>query len=183
MPSGGADSGRITILRMTITAALEQEVVEKVPKGALINGNWIETGKTLDVIDPSTGEPLCQITDAGEAEALAALDAAANVQAEWAATPPRERSEILRAVYESMVSRLDELALLMTLEMGKPISESKAEVAYAADFLRWFSEEAVRIAGRYSRRLAPASSSRLGTSRPRWPRARSGLRLPPAAPS
>ena len=96
------------------------------------------------------GQPLCAITDAGEPEAMAALDAASNAQASWAATPPRERSEILRAVYESMTSRLDELALLMTLEMGKPISESKAEVAYAADFLRWFSEEAVRINGRYS---------------------------------
>jgi succinate-semialdehyde dehydrogenase/glutarate-semialdehyde dehydrogenase len=146
---------------MTITAAAEQAIVDSVPKGALINGNWVETGKTLDVIDPSTGEPLCQIADAGEAEALAALDAASNVQAEWAATPPRERSEILRAVYESMTSRLDGLALLMTLEMGKPLSESKAEVAYAADFLRWFSEEAVRINGRYA--TAPNGQGRLLT--------------------
>lgn len=134
---------------MTITAALEKEVVEKVPKGALINGNWIETGKTLEVIDPSTGEPLCEIADAGEAEALAALDAAAGAQEAWAATAPRDRGEILRAVYESMMERQDELALLMTLEMGKPLSESKAEIAYAADFFRWFSEEAVRIVGRY----------------------------------
>lgn len=135
---------------MTITAELEKEVVAKVPKGALINGNWVETGKTLDVIDPSTGEPLCAITDAGEAEALAALDAAANAQESWAATAPRDRGEILRSVYESMVERQDELALLMTLEMGKPLSESRAEILYAADFFRWFSEEAVRIAGRYS---------------------------------
>lgn len=135
---------------MTITAALEKEVVEKVPKGALINGNWVETGKTLEVIDPSTGEALCEITDAGEAEALAALDAAAGAQDAWAATAPRDRGEILRAVYESMVERQDELALLMTLEMGKPLSESRAEILYAADFFRWFSEEAVRIAGRYS---------------------------------
>ncbi|MBJ7458841.1 MAG: aldehyde dehydrogenase family protein, partial [Thermoleophilaceae bacterium] len=146
---------------MSITAASEQAVVDSVPKGALINGSWIETGRTLDVIDPSTGEALCAITDAGEPEALAALDAASNAQASWAATPPRERSEILRAVYESMTSRLDELALLMTLEMGKPLSESKAEVAYAADFLRWFSEEAVRINGRYS--VAPNGQGRLLT--------------------
>jgi succinate-semialdehyde dehydrogenase/glutarate-semialdehyde dehydrogenase len=129
---------------------MEQAVVDRVPKGALINGNWIETGKTLPVIDPSTGETLCEITDAGEAEALAALDAAVDSAADWAATAPRDRGEILRSVYEMMTERCDELALLMTLEMGKPISESKAEIAYAADFFRWFSEEAVRISGRYS---------------------------------
>lgn len=133
-----------------MTAALEQEVIAKVPKGALIAGEWVETGRTIEVIDPSTGEALCEITDAGETESLAALDAAANAQAEWAKTAPRDRGEILRAVYEQMTERLDELALLMTLEMGKPIGESKAEVAYAADFFRWFSEEAVRINGRYS---------------------------------
>lgn len=132
-----------------MSVALEQEVVAKVPKGALIAGEWVETGRTIEVIDPSTGEALCEITDAGETEALAALDAASNAQAEWAATAPRDRGEILRAVYEQMTERLDELALLMTLEMGKPIGESKAEVAYAADFFRWFSEEAVRINGRY----------------------------------
>ena len=77
-------------------------MVAKVPKGALIDGEWVETGRTIDVIDPSTGEPLCQITDAGETEALAALDAAANAQAEWAKTAPRDRGEILRAVYEQM---------------------------------------------------------------------------------
>lgn len=133
-----------------MSAALEQEVVAKVPKGALIAGEWVETGRTIEVIDPSTGEALCEITDAGETESLAALDAAANAQADWAKTAPRDRGEILRAVYEQMTERLDELALLMTLEMGKPIGESKAEVAYAADFFRWFSEEAVRINGRYS---------------------------------
>ncbi len=134
----------------TITPALEQEVVASVPKGALIGGEWVDTGKTLEVIDPSTGEALCEIADAGETEALAALDAAVAAKDEWAQTAPRDRGEILRAVYESMMQRVDELALLMTLEMGKPISESRAEIAYAADFFRWFSEESVRIAGRYS---------------------------------
>lgn len=128
----------------------EQEVIDRVPKGVLINGNWIETGKTLDVIDPSTGEPLCQIADGGEAEGLAALDAACDAAADWAATAPRDRGEILRSVYEYMTKNVDDLALLMTLEMGKPIGESKSEILYAADFFRWFSEEAVRISGRYS---------------------------------
>ncbi|MFY9488536.1 MAG: NAD-dependent succinate-semialdehyde dehydrogenase [Solirubrobacterales bacterium] len=133
-----------------MAVSTEREVVERVPKGALINGKWIETGKTLPVIDPSTGEALCEITDAGTPEALAALDAACAAQASWAATAPRDRGEILRSVYEVMTERADELALLMTLEMGKPLSESKAEIAYAADFFRWFSEEAVRIHGRYA---------------------------------
>jgi succinate-semialdehyde dehydrogenase/glutarate-semialdehyde dehydrogenase len=83
------------------------------------------------------------------------------VQDEWAAHPPRERGEILRRVFEAMTGRADELALLMTLEMGKPLAESKAEIAYAAEFLRWFSEEAVRIEGRFA--TAPNGVGRLIT--------------------
>ena len=82
-------------------------------------------------------------------DALAALGAAADKQGEWAASAPRERGEILRRAYEAIVERTDELALLMTLEMGKALAESRAEIAYAAEFFRWFSEEAVRIHGRY----------------------------------
>ena len=82
-------------------------------------------------------------------DALAALDGGAEAQAEWAASAPRERGEILRRAYEAIVAQADELALLMTLEMGKALAESRAEIAYAAEFMRWFSEEAVRIHGRY----------------------------------
>src|SRR5215218_3435424 len=119
-----------------MAVSTERDVIDRVPKGVLINGNWIGTGKTLPVEDPATGEVLCEIADGGTDEALAALDAAVAAQADWAATAPRDRGEILRAVYESMMERADELALLMTLEMGKPVSESKAEVIYAADFFR-----------------------------------------------
>ena len=146
---------------MTITAALEKEVVENVPKGALIDGSWVENGKTFEVIDPSTGEAICEVTDAGEVESMAALDAADAAKASWAQTAPRERSELLHRAYESMMDRVDELALLMTLEMGKPIAESRAEIAYAAEFFRWFSEEAVRISGRYS--TMPAGGGRILT--------------------
>ncbi|MBI4897013.1 MAG: NAD-dependent succinate-semialdehyde dehydrogenase [Actinobacteria bacterium] len=125
-------------------------VVERAPKGALVGGEWIQTGSTLAIEDPSTGEQLCEIADAGENEALAALDAAARAQEDWAATAPRERGEILRAVYERMSEDVDDLALLMTLEMGKPLAESRAEIMYSADFFRWFGEEAVRISGQYS---------------------------------
>ena len=90
-----------------------------------------------------------EVADGQPEDALAALEAASEKQAEWAAHPPRERGEILRGAYERMTERADELALIMTLEMGKALAESKAEILYAAEFLRWFSEEAVRIHGRY----------------------------------
>jgi succinate-semialdehyde dehydrogenase / glutarate-semialdehyde dehydrogenase len=101
------------------------------------------------VEDPSTGRPLAEVADATPEDALAALAAAADAQAAWAATAPRERGEILRRAHELLLARVDELALVMTLEMGKALAESKAEITYAAEFLRWFSEEAVRIHGRY----------------------------------
>jgi succinate-semialdehyde dehydrogenase/glutarate-semialdehyde dehydrogenase len=149
----------------TITPSQEQDVVARVPKGLLIGGAWRDAtgGRTLPVEDPSTTEPLCEVADATPADAMAALDAAVEAQAAWAAHPPRERGEILRRAYERIVERADELALLMTLEMGKPVAESKAEVLYAADFLRWFSEEAVRIEGRFA--TAPNGKGRMLTMR------------------
>src|SRR5665213_213769 len=129
----------------------EQAVLERVPKDLYIGGEWraASGGGTLSVEDPSTGETLVEVADGGVDDALAALSAAAAAQAEWGAHPPRERGEILRRSYEAIVDQTDELALLMTLEMGKSVAESKAEIAYAAEFFRWFSEEAVRIHGRY----------------------------------
>ncbi|MEV6410873.1 NAD-dependent succinate-semialdehyde dehydrogenase [Kribbella sp. NPDC051718] len=139
----------------------EQEVVEACPTELFIAGKWrpAEGGKTLAVEDPATGTTLCDISDASPADGLAALDAAVAAQADWAATAPRERGEILRRTYELMTERVDELALLMTLEMGKPVAESKGEIAYAAEFFRWFAEEAVRIEGGYQ--VAPNGKGRL----------------------
>src|SRR3954470_17955915 len=130
----------------------ERELVDAVPKQLLIAGEWRDAsrGGTLAVEDPSTGETLADVADATVDDALAALAAAADIQAEWAATAPRERGEILRGAYERLVERADDLAVLMTLEMGKPVAESKAEILYAADFLHWFSGEATRIDGRYA---------------------------------
>jgi succinate-semialdehyde dehydrogenase/glutarate-semialdehyde dehydrogenase len=149
----------------TISSSREQEVVAQVPKGLFVGGEWRDaTGDgTLPVEDPSTGEALCEVADATPEDAMAALDAAVAAQDAWAATPPRERGEILRRAYEQVVARADELALLMTLEMGKPVPESRAEVLYAADFLRWFSEEAVRIEGRWA--TAPNGGMRMLTMR------------------
>ena len=129
----------------------EQAVLERVPRRLYIGGEWREasTGGTLTVEDPATEEGLVEVADAKAEDALAALGAAADRQQEWAAWAPRERGEILRRAYEAIVERTGELALLMTLEMGKALAESRAEIAYAAEFLRWFSEEAVRIHGRY----------------------------------
>ena len=143
----------------------ERAVVEAAPNELFVGGEWraASGGATLAVEDPSTGEPLVEVADATPEDATAALDAAVAVQDEWAAHPPRERGEILRRAFETMTERADDLALLMTLEMGKPLAESKAEVTYAAEFLRWFSEEAVRIEGRYA--TAPNGVGRLITMR------------------
>lgn len=146
---------------MTISAADEQQAIAAVPTGALIGGEWVQTGKTIPVDDPSTGTTLTEVADCGSEQALQALSAAAGAQAAWARHPPRERGEILRRAYQMINERLDEMALVMTLEMGKPLSESRAEVAYAAEFLRWFSEEAVRVSGRYS--TAPTGDHRMLT--------------------
>jgi succinate-semialdehyde dehydrogenase/glutarate-semialdehyde dehydrogenase len=133
------------------TADAEAAVLASVPKQLYIGGVWRDaSGRgTLAVEDPATGEPLVEVADATPQDGLAALGAAADKQAEWAAHPPRERGEILRRAFEAIVEQTDELALLMTLEMGKSVEESRAEISYAAEFFRWFSEEAVRIHGRY----------------------------------
>ena len=146
----------------TISAPAEQRILDEVPKQLYVAGEWRDGEKgTLSVEDPSTGEALTEVADASEADAKAALDAAVAAGPEWAQHPPRERGEILRRAFEAIIARADELALLMTLEMGKPLKESKAEITYGAEFLRWFSEEAVRIEGRYG--TAPNGQGRLLT--------------------
>jgi len=139
----------------------ERAVVEAVPKQLLVGGRWVDAagGGTFGVEDPSTGATIAQVADGTPDDALGALAAAHDAQAEWGSHPPRERGEILRRAYEAMVERADDLALLMTLEMGKPVAESKAEVTYAAEFFRWFAEQAVRIDGRFA--VAPNGQGRL----------------------
>jgi succinate-semialdehyde dehydrogenase / glutarate-semialdehyde dehydrogenase len=149
---------------MTTTATPnESAVLDSVPKQLYIGGEWIDPadGGTLPVQDPATGETIAEVADAQPDDGLRALDAAVVAQAEWAAHPPRERGEILRRAFTAMTERADDLGLLMTLEMGKSLAESKAEIAYASEFLRWFAEEALRIEGRYS--VAPNGAGRLLT--------------------
>ncbi len=148
---------------MATTTQDEKRVIDAAPHQLFIGGEWRDgsTKQTLGIEDPATGETLCQIADGTPDDAKAALDAACAAQDDWAATPPRDRGEILRRAFELMTERADELGLLMTLEMGKPLAESAGEITYAAEFLRWFSEEAVRIDGRYA--INPAGAGRLLT--------------------
>ncbi|MET4046371.1 MULTISPECIES: NAD-dependent succinate-semialdehyde dehydrogenase [unclassified Rhodococcus (in: high G+C Gram-positive bacteria)] len=140
-------------------------LIESIPAKLWIGGHAVdaENGATFDVNDPATGRPFTKVADASPADALRALDAAANAQSSWAATAPRERGELLRAVFEKLTERADDVATLMTLEMGKALAESKAEIKYGAEFFRWFSEEAVRIGGRYTQ--APAGNGRIMVSK------------------
>ncbi|MBU2698105.1 NAD-dependent succinate-semialdehyde dehydrogenase [Pimelobacter sp. 30-1] len=130
-----------------------------------VGGAWVPSGSgaRFDVLDPADGSVLADVADGTLDDARAALDAAAGAQEAWAATAPRERGEILRRTFGLVTQHADDLALVMSLEMGKPIGEAKGEVTYGAEFLRWFSEEAVRIHGRWMQN--PAGGSRLLTVR------------------
>ncbi len=149
-----ADSGGTSRVR---------DIVVDVPKQLFIGGTWRDAagGATFAVEDPSTGRELARVADATVEDGAAALDAAVAAQTAWAQSAPRDRGEILRRAFDLITERADDLARLMTLEMGKTLAESRAEIAYAAEFFRWFSEEAVRIHGRYS--VAPNGATRLLT--------------------
>ena len=118
-----------------------------------------QTERTFAVLNPATGEVLLDVADAAAADGACAMNEAAAAQRAWAATPARERGEILRRAWELVMARGDEFALLMTLEMGKPLAESYGEVTYGGEFLRWYSEEAVRINGRYA--PSPSGNGRI----------------------
>ena len=141
----------------------EKSLLARVPTGLFIAGQWRagSDGRTIDVEDPSTGEVLASVADATVADGAAALDAAVAAQVDWAATPSRDRGEILRKAFMEITERAEEFALLMTLEMGKPLAEARGEVTYGAEFFRWFSEEAVRISGRWA--TSPNGATRLMT--------------------
>jgi succinate-semialdehyde dehydrogenase/glutarate-semialdehyde dehydrogenase len=134
-----------------MTDTRESDLLAAVPDGLLIGGVWrpAAAGATLTVEDPATGRTIRTIADAGPEDGAAALDAAVDAAADWAATPARARGEILRRAFDLLQERSENVALLMTLEMGKPLAEARGEVTYGAEFLRWFSEEAVRVTGRY----------------------------------
>ena len=129
----------------------ETELLSTVPDGLFIDGRWraAAAGGTLAVHDPSTGTVIKQIADGGVGDGLACLDAAGNAFGSWSTSPARERAELLRRAFDLLQQRKEDFALLMTLEMGKPLAEARGEVAYGGEFLRWFSEEAAHLQGRY----------------------------------
>ena len=135
---------------MTVTPEQEKNLLESVPTGLLIDGEWRDasSGKTFEVKDPATGKVIAELQDANSDDAMAAFDAACAAQQDWARTPAKERADILRRAYDMIDERAEDFALLMTLEMGKPLAEARGEVTYGNGFLRWFSEEAGRHYGR-----------------------------------
>jgi succinate-semialdehyde dehydrogenase/glutarate-semialdehyde dehydrogenase len=141
----------MTDLKTAEASSAERDLLDQVPDGLFLGGQWraAAEGARFDVRDPSNGSVIKSIADARPQDAVAALDAAVAAQDDWARTPPRKRGELLRGAFDVITARAEDFALLMTLEMGKPLAESRGEVAYGAEFLRWFSEEAVRIVGRY----------------------------------
>ncbi|MEN9753350.1 MAG: hypothetical protein RL670_1041 [Actinomycetota bacterium] len=148
----------------------ESELLAKVPTQLYIAGKWVNGHGEMPIAveDPATGKTLIEIANANADDAMAALAAADSVQAAWAKTPPRERGEILRRTFEIVRERAEEFATLISLEMGKPMVEARGEVTYGNEFLRWFSEEAVRITGRYG--VSPEGTGRmLVTQRPVGP--------------
>ncbi|MEP6979539.1 MAG: NAD-dependent succinate-semialdehyde dehydrogenase [Nakamurella sp.] len=155
---------------MTTTDDRVHALLGSVPTQLFVDGAWTDAqdGRTLDVLDPATGRRLTSVADAGPDDGRRALAAAAAAQPAWGRTAPRERGEILRRAFDLLMARRDDFALLMTLEMGKPLAESSGEVTYGGEFLRWFSEEAPRIGGRYT--SAPDGRNRiLVTKRPVGP--------------
>ncbi|MEN9731976.1 MAG: hypothetical protein RL488_1286 [Actinomycetota bacterium] len=141
-------------------ALSEQDLLAKVPTGLYIGGKWVNgSGNLIKVEDPATGKTLLEIANASAEDGLAALASADETQASWAKVPPRERAELLRRTFELVRERSEEFATLISLEMGKPIAEARGEVTYGNEFLRWFSEEAVRISGRFG--TSPEGTGRM----------------------
>ena len=138
----------------------EAAVLAAVPKQLYIGGQWVDAdgAAKFDVLDPATGEVLCQVADASPADGMRALEVAVAAQADFAALPPQARADMLTRAFSLLHERIDDLALLMTLEMGKPVAEARGEIAYAAEFLRHFAGEATRISGGYQ--TAPAGGAR-----------------------
>ncbi|MFI6956926.1 NAD-dependent succinate-semialdehyde dehydrogenase [Nocardia sp. NPDC050408] len=151
------------MLTETALTAAERAAIDTVATGLFIDGGWRATAATFQVTDPATGQLLCEVADADSTDGLDALAAADRAQAQWARTTPRQRSDILMEAHRALLADTERLALIMTLEMGKPLAEACGEIAYAAEFFRWFAEEAVRLDGGYM--PAPAGGSRFLVTR------------------
>ncbi|MFC8667645.1 NAD-dependent succinate-semialdehyde dehydrogenase [Streptomyces sp. NPDC057199] len=144
-----------------MTLGVTPRALSKLPDGLLVGGTWrpASSGRTFEVLDPASGEVLASVADAGPQDGAAALGAVAAAQSAWAATPSRQRAELLRRAFERLTADRETVAELISAEMGKPFAEALAEVDYGAEFLRWYSEEAPRITGDHRR--SPDGGSRL----------------------
>jgi succinate-semialdehyde dehydrogenase / glutarate-semialdehyde dehydrogenase len=142
-----------------VTADLAAITGIEVPTGLFIGGEWTTNGRALSVTDPATEDALVEIADGTPEDALAAVAAAHEALPGWAATPPRERGECLRRAWALMIERSEAIARLMVLENGKALRDARGEVVYAAEFFRWFAEEAVRIDGSVT--MAPSGANRI----------------------
>jgi len=153
-----------------MTSPLPPTVAAHVPTGVLIDGAWraAQGGGTFEVKDPATTQTLFDVADGTEQDALDALAAADTAFPAWRTVPPRDRSELLRAVYERLVAHTDDIAALITAEGGKPLAEARAEVAYGADYVRWYAEQAVRVEG-LARRAPAGTHHQLVLRRPVGP--------------
>src|SRR5580693_2348798 len=132
-----------------------------VPTGLLIGGEWSKGSATFPVLDPATEEPIAEVADGTVSDALDAVSAAQDALPGWAATPPRQRAEILRKAFELMTERSEQFARLMSAENGKSLRDARGEATYAAEFFRWYAEEAVRIEGTLMR--APSGANKILT--------------------
>jgi len=148
-----------------------ENLLANVPTDLWIGGKWKKAsdGARFDVIDPATENKITSVASASLDDAKSAVDAAAGAFEGWAGRKPRERAEILRKAYEVIMAQAERLAKLITLENGKALSDSRGEVAYAAEFFRWYAEEAVRAIGQFSRAPASGAASSCSTSRPASP--------------
>ncbi len=152
------------IVAADVLSRKERELLERVPRDLLLDG-WrpAEADRRFPVLDPATGAVLANVADATPGDALSALDLACEAAPAWRATTPRQRADLLLEIYHAVLERIEEFALLITLEMGKPLSESRGEIAYGTDYLRWYAEEAVRADGRTSQ--SPDGRALISTSR------------------
>lgn len=151
----------MTPLSYTPPAAGDRPAPFAIPTGLLIGDAWVDsaTAARINIVNPSTGETLTSVADGGVAEGIAAVDAASAAAAGWAATPPRKRADILLACFHAMMAEQEWLAQLISLENGKALTDARGEVAYAAEFFRWYAEEAVRINGEMG--IAPGGANRI----------------------
>ncbi|MDR1427384.1 MAG: aldehyde dehydrogenase family protein, partial [Bifidobacteriaceae bacterium] len=140
-------------------------VLDGVERGIFVAGKWrpASDGQGFSVVDPSTADTIATVASASPDDAVAAADAAAAALGSWRQTPPRDRSEVLRRAFEAMTARKEEIATLISLENGKALPDARAETAYAAEFFRWFAEEAVRLDGDLY--VAPSGAYRIVVER------------------